>query len=107
MAEEVEQELEGEDDGEAEVGRVQGPLEDSRRTVSLVELVRFQLRLEYGNAEILLKAISAWIMWMTQLGKGRHWHSSGANRDDKKRGGSLEPARIVQVAGAILRDCEF
>jgi hypothetical protein len=56
VAKEVEEELEGEDDGEAEVGRIQGLLEEGRRSVGLVHLVRFQLRLENGDAEVLLKA---------------------------------------------------
>ncbi len=56
VAKEVEEELEGEDDGEAEVGRIQGLLDEGRRSVGLVDLVRFQLRLENGDAEVLLKA---------------------------------------------------
>ncbi len=71
VAEQVEQELEGEDDGEAEVGRVQGLLDESVRTVVLADLVRFQLRLEDGDAEVLLKATGS-CGWHGLL-MGEHW----------------------------------
>ena len=57
VAEEVEEELEGEDGGEGRVGRVEGLLDRGRRAVGPVELVRLQLRLEDGDAEILLAGL--------------------------------------------------
>ncbi len=53
MAKQVEQELEGEDDGETRVGPVQCLFEEGRRPIRPVDLVRLQLRLENRDAEIL------------------------------------------------------
>ncbi len=57
VAEEVEEELEGEDGGEGRVGRVEGLLDRGRRPVGPEELVRLQLRLEDGDAEVLLAGL--------------------------------------------------
>jgi hypothetical protein len=53
VAKEVQQELEGEDHGEAQVSRIQGLLNEGHGSIGLVKLVCLQLRLENGDPEIL------------------------------------------------------